>query len=153
MVCHARKGRFVARHNEVRDELAYIATFATNSGSIRNKPLINIGRGARLNSPATAQVQGTKTQSPMDNISQPHKGGRFFDQGDLQIRSFFGKQTIGILDVRVCNIDTPSYIYSSSVKILLKQEKEKMKKYLEACLEQRHHFAPYICNTYRFLEG
>ena len=32
-----------------------------------------------------------------------------------------------------------------------RQENEKKKKYLDACLEQRRHFSPYVCDTYGLL--
>ena len=72
-------GLLVVRHNEVRDKLAYMATLAWNTGSVRDEPLINIVRGATTNLPCMALIQGNQTQPPTDTILPPHKDGRFFD--------------------------------------------------------------------------
>ena len=51
---------------QVRDELAYIPTLATNTCSVRHEPLINIGRGVTLNLPRSTQISGNQVQPPKD---------------------------------------------------------------------------------------
>jgi hypothetical protein len=52
------------------------------------------------------------------------------------------------VDVRVTDTDAKSYRHRDPAKVLIsQQEKEKKRKYLEPCLEQRRHFTPFVCST------
>jgi len=48
-----------------------------------------------------------------------------------------------IEDVRVMDTDQPSYTKRNPERIIAQQEREEQKKYLQVCLEQRHHFTPF----------
>jgi hypothetical protein len=52
-----------------------------------------------------------------------------------------------ILDVRVTDTDATSYALKPSDKVLEAAEKLKKKKYLQACLEQRRHFTPFVVSV------
>ena len=82
---------------------------------------------------------------PLPSDSSP------FDRGDVMIRGLWDKQTSCILDVRVTNTDSPSYLGTTPEKHLAKQEKIKKRKYLEACLQQRRHFSPYVVDCFGLL--
>ena len=147
-----KKGGLVLnRHNEVRDELGYLACQAINPSSVRDEPIINIGRGANSSGlPDKAKTQQTTKATP-NKSPDPTTDGQPFDRGDLLIRSLFDKQTSCVIDVRITDGDSPSRLSSSPAKVILSQEKEKKRKYLTACLEQRRHFAPYVCDVYGLL--
>ena len=44
-------------------------------------------------------------------------------------------------------MDSKSQRSTSSENVLQKHEREKKKKYLEACLDQRRHFTPFVVST------
>jgi hypothetical protein len=48
------------------------------------------------------------------------------------------------VDVHVTYMDAKSYVKQAPAKVLKTQEKEKKRKYLEPCLENRHHFTPFV---------
>jgi hypothetical protein len=47
----------------------------------------------------------------------------------------------------VTDTDAKSYRHRDPAKVIVTQEKEKKRKYLKACLEQRRHFTPFVCST------
>jgi hypothetical protein len=47
----------------------------------------------------------------------------------------------------VTDTDAPSYRTRNPASVLKSQEKEKKQKDLEACLEQRCHFTPFVVST------
>ena len=52
-----------------------------------------------------------------------------------------------ILDVRVTDIDCPSYCRRDPLKALEAQERAKKNRYLQACLDQRRDFVPFVVST------
>ena len=74
-----------------------------------------------------------------------HKGDE--ERGDILIRGLYAPGTDCILDVRVKDLDAKCDRNMDPEKILQKHEKEKKKKYLQACLAQRRHFAPFVVST------
>ena len=48
------------------------------------------------------------------------------------------------MDGRITNLDALSNIHRKPEAVLLCHEREKKKKYLQACLEQRRHFSPFV---------
>ena len=59
-------------------------------------------------------------------------------------RNNWKHQTDCILDVRITNLDAPSNIHRKPETVHLSREREKKKKYLQACLDQRRHFSPFV---------
>jgi hypothetical protein len=127
-------GLVIFRHNEIRDELVYLAGKALTPSAIRNEPLIHTGRIADVTRPC-----------PTSSTSSPAAGED--DRGDILLRGFWARGTDCIVDVRVTDTDAKSYRHRDPEKVILTQEKEKKRKYLEACLEQRCHFTPFVCST------
>ena len=70
-----KKGGLVTvRHNEVRDELAYLATLATCSSRIRDEPIIQTSHETRSTGlPRSAQTQA---QSPAPTPKSVHIDGK-----------------------------------------------------------------------------
>ena len=54
------------------------------------------------------------------------------------------RQTDCILDLRITNLDAPSNIHRNPNAVVLSHQREKKKKYLQACLHQRSHFSPFV---------
>jgi hypothetical protein len=69
------------------------------------------------------------------------------DRGDVLVRGLWEKGTDCIIDVRVTNTDATYYALKPSDNVLEAAEKLKEKKYLQACLEQRRHFTPFVVSA------
>ena len=54
------------------------------------------------------------------------------------------QETDSIHDMGVMNTDAPSYLSKNSKKYLYTDDKEKKRKYLNACLKQRRYFTPFV---------
>jgi hypothetical protein len=52
-----------------------------------------------------------------------------------------------IIDVRVTDVDVKSNRSKDPHKVLAAHEREKKKKHLGACLEQRRHFSPFVVSA------
>jgi hypothetical protein len=93
----------------------------------------------------TATVYRTRGEIETHNVVKDTEGmstpteGR----GDLLIRNLWKHQTDCILDVHITNLGAPSNIHRKPEAVILSQEREK-KKYLQACLDQRRHFSPFV---------
>ena len=121
-----KKGGLVTqRHNEIKFELQDLAARALIPSVVRDEPQIYPGR--------SSDADETERASPQTE-----------ERGDLLIRNLWKRQTDCILDVRVTNLDAASNIHRKSELVLLSHEREKKKKYLQACLDQRRHFSPFV---------
>eukprot|EP00978_Attheya_sp_CCMP212_P035085 scaffold150777_cov30-Attheya_sp.AAC.1 len=89
-----------------------------------------------------AAVNANANPQPNDQQATP-EGLR----GDLLVRCFWSKQTSCIIDVRICDTDSNSYLSSTPEKVLRKQELEKKKKYLQPCLDSRRDFTPDVLSV------
>jgi hypothetical protein len=69
------------------------------------------------------------------------------DRGDILIRGLWSRSTDCIIDVRITDVDAKSNRSKDSDKVLSDHEREKKKKCLGACLEQRRHFSPFVVST------
>ena len=151
-----KKGGLVAeRHNELRDEICYLAAQATTNSRVRGEPIIQTCHGPSNSMPASARVHEART-TPTPSTNSPdspshhptHENGNWLGRGDVLIHGLWERQTSCVIDARVTDTDAPSYLSSTPPKIIARQEKEKKKKYLEACLEERRHFSPYVADCY-----
>ena len=68
-------------------------------------------------------------------------------RGDLAIRGLFERGTTAIIDVRVVDLDSPSHRNRDPMSVLVSAEKEKKKKYLEACQSRRCSFTPFVVSV------
>lgn len=131
-------GLVISRHDEVRDELAALAVQAYKPSSVRDEPKIYPSR-PEDNTPATAQHAS--------QVSRNLRKTRNEDRGDLLIRGLWARSTDCIIDVRMTDIDCPSNRSRKPESVLAAHEREKKKKYLQPCLEQRRHFTPFVTST------
>ena len=66
------------------------------------------------------------------------------DRGDLLVRGFWSCNTDCIIDVRIYDMNQPSCLARKPSSILKSSENDKKRKHLDACLEQRRHFTPFV---------
>jgi hypothetical protein len=69
------------------------------------------------------------------------------DRGDILVRGLWQRGTDCITDVRVTDINSKSQRHLTPAKALLKHEREKKSKYLDACIGQGRHFTPFVLST------
>jgi hypothetical protein len=55
------------------------------------------------------------------------------------------------VDFHIANVDLGSYLTSTLETVLCRQETEKKKKYLQACLDQRRNFTSFVSSTDRLM--
>jgi hypothetical protein len=97
-----------------------------------------------IQSRCTAEEPSPKaSQSPVQCLSRSSNEER----GDLLIRGFWARGTDTIVDVQATDTDAKSYRSRDPHKVLAAQEREKKRKCLDACLEQRKHFTPFVVST------
>ena len=123
---------------------ANLAILSTSFNRVRDELRINIDHNIDRN--------GVPVYTNIDSSNpNPYRNNKQFERGNILVHGLYDWSTSCIIDVRVTDTDQPSYLSSTPAKIILKQEREKKKRYLESCLEQRRHFAPYVVDTYGLL--
>ena len=63
---------------------------------------------------------------------------------DLLIRDLWKQGTDSVHNIQVVNTDALSYVKKIPEKCLHKSKRAKKKMYLEACLQKRRHFSPFV---------
>ena len=120
--------------------MADLASRAFTPTHVRNDPLIYQG----------CAVTRTKAQparpcdSTASGTSPPEKSEQ---KGYLLIRDHWANGTDSVHDMRVVNTDAKFYWGRSPEKCLEEAERGKKKIYLEACLQQRLHFSPFVASV------
>jgi hypothetical protein len=69
------------------------------------------------------------------------------DRGDLLVRSFYTNSMDCIFDIRIQDLDAPSYLTQDPEKCLIASENEKKRKYQQKCHEQRRTFVPFVVSV------
>jgi hypothetical protein len=131
-------GLVIARHDEIVGELIDLGKKALNSGAVRDEPRINPCR------PAEQMKEPDHLNPSNARHLRKHVND---DRGDILLRGFWIPQTDLVIDVRVTDTDAKSNRSKDPKKVLEQHEKEKKKKYLQACLAQRRHFTPFVVST------
>ena len=124
-LCCKKGGLVHMRHNEVRDELGFLAECALSPSNVRDEPLINISHCE-------------------------HRGeGKVLheNRGDLMIRGLWERGLESIVDVQVTNLESPSYRNRKPDKVIEGLEKRKKEKYEQDCLDIRRSFTPFITSV------
>jgi hypothetical protein len=129
-------GLVISRHNEIRDELVDLASKALTPSAVRDEPRIHTSR--------PAEPLRTTDQNPVIRNLHKRQGE---ERGDVLIRGLWQQGTDAIIDVRITDLDAKSNISRAPMKVLAAHEREKKRKYLEPCLEQRRHFSPFVVST------
>ena len=73
--------------------------------------------------------------------------GETSDRGDVLVRGLWATGQDAILDIRVTDTDQPSYVKRDPERVLQSHEKEKKKKYLRPCHQQRRAFTPFVVSV------
>ena len=68
------------------------------------------------------------------------------------VRGFWNRNTDCIIDVRIVDVNQPSYLHCKPTSIIKSAEIGKKKMYLEPYLEQRRHFTPFVVSCDGLLE-
>ena len=130
---------FTARHNELCDGVAVLDGKAFTPPNVRNNPLIYSGHAAKRTKAAPAGANGNISHTAEPEVTE--------QKGDLLIRNLWQQGTNSVHDMRVVNTDAPTYQKKEPEKCLHKGERGKKKMYLEACLQQRWHFSPFVASV------
>ena len=115
------------QHNEVKEELAQLYARAFTPSAVRDEPKIN------------------PSNQPTDNEGETSTAAE--ERGDLLVRGLWERGKHCVIDVRITDINQPYQQHKPPDKILREHEKNKKKKYLEACKKNRRNFTPFIIST------
>ena len=130
-------GLVIGRHDEVRDELAFLLAQAFPPSAVRKETRVFTTKPPQPN-PGMTEEERRDAEQAFEEAAAKAK------RGDLSIRGFWERQTRCLIDVRLTDSDQPSWISKPVAKVLLTNEKEKKAKYLEECLAARQHFTPFV---------
>jgi hypothetical protein len=86
-------------------------------------------------------------ENQANSVKRLFRNNRNEDRGDILIRGLWSRSTDCIIDVRITDVDAKSNRSEDLDKVLEAHEREKKKKHLGACLEQRRHFSPSVAST------
>ena len=135
-------GRIVQRHNEIRDELAYLARKAYGDGKVLTEPRVGgVGEGEKKEDQEEGAERDDKTAGPETVVTPPGL------RADVGIRGFFDTQKMVFFDVRVCDPDAETYKTKPIDAVLRRHEKEKESKFKQACRERRIDFVPFVVSV------
>ena len=127
-----KKGGLVTlRHDDLAIKWHDLCAKATKPSAVSYEPLIYTRRPA---APTAAPPDAPATEP--DLLPE--------DRGDVACHGFWKRGTTTIFDLRVVDLGAPTYRGSKPQKVLARHEKDKKKKYLDACLERRRHFTPMV---------
>ena len=131
-------GLVTARQNELRDRVSDLAGKAFTPSHVRDDPLIYSVRAVKRTKATPAGVGGNTDHAvvPLPEVTE--------QKGNLLIRDLW-QQVIDIIhDMRVVNTDAPTHRMKDTDRCLHEAERGKKRMYLEACLQQRRHFSPFV---------
>ena len=115
-------GLVIMHHNEIIDELCFLAEAALTPSAVHDEPLITFSQNM-------------------------HKGEGLIsheNRCDLMIRGLWRRGCDSVIDVQVSNLDNISHKDRACDKVLAALENKKRGKYEKDCLEARHSFSPFV---------
>lgn len=115
-------GLVVGGHDKIRDKLAALVILATSPNRVRNKPIIKIG--------CDSAAAGVPIFVNIDASHPKLSNKKHFESGNVLFHGLYDHHTSCIINVRFVDKDQPSYIGSTPVKVINKQEVAKEKQYL-----------------------
>ncbi len=128
-------GLILRRHNDLCKEWHALCAQALTPTAVTDEPLIHSSRPAQ-----GANANGTSN----DSANNPPASTPPDTRGDVAVHGFWSRHNTTIFDVRITDVDAPSYRGQDPSKVLRRQEKEKKDKHLQACLDRRRHFTPLV---------
>ena len=144
-ICHAldckRGGVITVRHNEICDEVAYLAGKAFTPSHMRDNHLIFAGRSVKRTkaTPAGAIATTDRYRAPPPEVMDQKR--------DLLIPFLWQNGTDSFHDIRVVNAVAKSHTSKTLEKCLQEAERGKKRMYLDACLHQHRHFYPFFASV------
>ena len=96
------------------------------------------------------KVKPARTSGSIDRNGAPMPEATE-QKGDLLIRETWQNGTYSVHNMRVVDTDAKSHHMKTPEKTLQKVEREKKRMYLEACLQQRRNFSPFVALMDGFL--
>jgi hypothetical protein len=132
-------GNVIMRHNEVAYTVGDLFSMALTPSAVRNEPLINSG------CPAVTVKDVNPSNPALTHNLHKNQGGDL--RGDLCIRGAWEKPVSCVVDISITDTDAKSNISRDPAKVLEAREKEKKRKYLALCLQNRRHFTPFVVST------
>ena len=144
-ICHAldcnRGGLVTERHNEIRDKVADLAGKAFATSHVRDDPLIFVSLSKKRTKAKPARASGTtdRDRAPSPEVTK--------QKGDLLIHDLWQNGTDSVHDMCVVSTDAKSHSAKTPEKCLQEVESGNKRMYLEACLQQRRHFSPFIASV------
>lgn len=112
-------------HDEVKDELCFLAECALTPSAVRDEPLISMSHN--------------RHEGEGNILHENH--------GDILIRGLWQRGTESILDVQVVHLEAPSYIKRKSDKVLASLERAKQGKYECDCHVVQQTFSPFVLSA------
>ena len=134
-----------AHHNKLRDRVVDLAGKAFHPSHVRDDPLIYSGCAVKRTKATPSGSNKTKTS---EHPAAPEVTEQ---KGNLLIRDRWKQGTNSVHDMRSVNTDALTYQLKEPEKCLHEAEKVKKKMYLQACLQQRRHFSPFVASVDRLL--
>ncbi len=122
-------GKITLRHNEVMSEWHQLCASAFTPSAVSDEPLIPTSQDRNQ-----GEANGNTTTTTVGPAIR----------GDVACRGFWTRGTTTIFDVRITDTTCGSYRRSHHKVVLDNQEKEKKKKYNDACLQSRRNFTPLV---------
>ena len=130
----------MARHDELRDRVAYLAGKAFTPSHVRNDPLIYSGRSVKRTK-ATPAGAGGKTNHA---VVQPPEVTE--QKGNLLIRELWQQGIDSVHNMWFVNTDAPMHRGKDPARCPHKAERGENRIYLEACLQQHRHVSPFVAS-------
>ena len=124
------------RYDEIKDELGDLLSQALTPSAVWDKPSIKP-------SPTVRNISTTSnSNNNSEEVVDQHQ-----KRGDLLVRGQWERSKHCVIDVKITDVNQPSYINRFPKKVLETAENSKKSKYLEDCLEQRRDFTPFIASV------
>jgi len=133
------------RHNDVTREFGSLCKQAFTPGAVEYEPFIYSSTQRTAEEvAAAAKAETTTQQHNATEGSTPVTTKE--ERGDVMVSHFWKRQRRTVFDTRITDADCRSYRNKAPLAVLRQQEREKIRKYKDACLERRRDFTP-LCFT------
>ena len=99
-LCCCKEGLVIARHNEASEKILYLDRRAFTSAAVRAEPLIH--QVHTISQREIRQCSGKDKETP----------------GDMMIQGLWGRQAVSIIDIKIDDSVSDSYIFDTMATVL-----------------------------------